>query len=119
MIIINELSDDSSDRSPSLRVHSLIYFLKVYDIFRYILLLFMFQGIPFLIPYFYLDFGFKTSYKLKYKAMPLISIFIPVLKPVSVINKLFPDIILEKPAYYFHEVSFISTISFNINYQIF
>ena len=54
-----------------------------------------------MMPDLYLDLDFESGYKLGYKAMSLVCIIILMLNPVSVINELFPDVILKKPAYYF------------------
>ncbi len=60
----------------------------------------MFQDIPFLMPDLYLGLGFESGYKPEYKSMSLVPIIIPVLDPVSIVDELFSNIILEESSDY-------------------
>ena len=68
---------------------------------------------------FYLNLGFESSYELWHEAMPLVDDFILVLNSMSVVNELFPDVILEKFSNDLKEVSFVPSISFSVYYQVF
>src|SRR6266540_4361217 len=91
----------------------------MYNILRYVFFFFMFQSISLSMPDLYLGLGFEFDHKFWYKTIPLICSFVPVLQPMSVVDIPFSGIIFEKSFDYFEKVSFILTISFGINYQIF
>ena len=68
--------------------------------------------------HFYLGLNFESSYEFEYKAMPLVHDFIPVLKPVPIIDVLFSGIILKESSNDFKKVCFVSSVSFSIDYQV-
>ena|SRR6266542_634932 len=102
-----------------MRIYSLVNFLESDGIFRYVLILFMFQSISFLMPNLYLSLSFELGYELRYEAMSLVSVFILMLKPMPVIDIPFSGIILKKSSNNFKEVCFILSVSFDIDYQVF
>jgi len=79
-----------------MRIYSFIDSFKMCGVFEYVLIILTFKRIPLLMPYFYLSFSFKSDYKFRNETIPLICSIIPILKTVSVIDKLFPDIIFQK-----------------------